>query len=559
MIQIAHPKILFLIFLIFPAVIFVFIHFRKLSRALFSFYGENQESNIYKNLRARLFLKTFFRCLAWICAVLAFSEISWGTKNVQVQKTQSQVSFVFDISYSMTARDCPGKISRLDAVKLYVSNLAALLPQSSFSAVLAKGDGFVALPETDDIASLFSLIENLNPALVSAPGSSIGKGILTSLHSLSLNSAKLNYIWVFTDGDETDSALKSALEESSEAGVSVTLVGFGNEKESEILAGDGKTKVKTALRSEKMKKLVSEINSKPFEKQNFVRYVSADENSSAFFLINQIKTRNLSSGEDFFTSEAVPIKRHGFFVLLALIFLMISFAAEELNLPKSKNANIKSHFGKLNEHRKSTLSFLIFLAVFSSIFTSCGFKNQKQILKGSWNFYQENYKGAIADFLNASVPDENENEKDSMSHQYALFGLASTYIAVGELDSALERLGQLQIGTAAVPKELESAAYYNEGIIYARKNDFELAAAAFKRAILSSPDFLDAKINLELCSRHLEEKSAKEAEIEMQKISENKENSSKMQNEIFNIIRENESKQWKKMESSTKESDILDY
>lgn len=544
MFQIAHPKILILVLLIFPAMIFAFLRFKKLSRALFSFYGVSQKSKIFVNLRTRLFFKTIFCCLAWICAVLAFSGISWGTKNVSVPKNGNQVCFVFDISYSMTARDCLGKISRLDAAKIYASNLVPILPQTSFSAVLSKGDGFAALPETDDISAVFSLIENLNPNLVSSPGSSIGKGIVTALHSLSLNSAKMNYIWVFTDGDETDSNLKSALEESSAAGVPVTLVGFGSEKESEILAGDGKTKVKTALRSQKLKNLVSEISSKPFSKRDLVRYVSSDENSSAYFLINQIKSKNLSGGEDndFFTSEQVPVKRHGFFIFLAILFLMISVLAEEFNLPKSK----------------SIFSFLIFLLI-SSVFTSCGFKNQKQILKGSWNFYQGKYKSSMADFLNASVPRENENAEDSMALQYALFGLASNYIAVGELDSALDRLNQLQIGTAAVPKELESAAYYNEGIIFVQKNDFVQAAEFFKKAILSNPDFLDAKINLELCSRHLEEKSADEAETEMKRISESKENPSQMQNEIFNIIRENESKQWKKMESTAKESDVLDY
>lgn len=556
MFQIAHPKILILILLIFPAVIFAFLRFKKLSRALFSFYGENQKSKIFLNLRARLFFKTFFRCLAWICAVLAFSGISWGTKNVSVPKNGSNVCLVFDISYSMTARDCPGKISRLDAAKFYASNLVALLPQSSFSAVLAKGDGFMAIPETDDISAIFSLIENLNPNLVSSPGSSIGKGILAALHSFSSNSAKMNYIWVFTDGDETDSNLKNALEEASLAGISVTLIGFGSEKESEILTGDGKTKVKTALRSEKMKILAEEAQKKGFaQKNDIICYVSADEKGSAYFLINhlinQIKASNSSDEKDFFAYEVVPVKRHGFFILLALVFLILSVFANEFNLPSSSKS-LKS-----SKKRKSpkTLFFLIFSSFLILISSSCSFKSQKEILKGTWNFYQQNYRTSIARFLNESA----RTKEDSMAHQYALFNLASTYIAVGELDSALDRLNQLQIGTAAVPKELESAAYYNEGIIFVQKNDFAQAADFFKKAILANPDFLDAKINLELCQRNLEEKPAQETEIEMKKISESKENQSQMQSEIFNIIKENESKQWKKMESSAKESNVLDY
>lgn len=560
MIQIQHPKVLIAIFAIVPAAFFVFFHFRKLSRTVLGFYGKDKNLKIYRNLRSRVALKIFFRSLSWLCAVLAFSGISWGSRNVPIPKSGSTVCFVFDISWSMTADDCPGNLSRLDSAKIYAANLLPLIPQSSFSAVLAKGDGFEAIPETDDVSAFLSLAANLNPNLVSAPGSSIGKGIRTALNSLPLNSAKLNYIWVFTDGDETDSNLKNALEEACAKGVPVTLIGFGSEKETEVLTGDGKTKAKTALRAEKMRNLAEEAQKKGFSsfrnpaKDDLIRYISADENGSAYFLAGQVKSRNISgNGGDFLTYEVVPVKRHGLFIALSLIFLALSFVAEELNLPRDDE-------NKSKKLKKSISAVTLCLVIFPMIFCSCGFKNQKEILKGSWNFYQENYRKAMADFLNAAVSNQEEKSKDdSMAHQYALFALSSTYIAVGEFDSALDRISQMSIGTPSVPAELECAAYYNAGIIFERKNDFLQAAQYFKKAVLSNPDYLDAKINLEFCERHLEEKNAQEAETEMQKISENSGNSSQMKNEIFNIIKENENRQWKKMQSSQKESNVLDY
>lgn len=528
MIQFQHPKVLIAVFAVLPAAFFVFSHFKKLSQTIAGFYGEESKSKIYKNLRARIILKTFFRSLSWICAVLAFSGPSWGRQNVPVPKSGSSVCFVFDISWSMMAADCPNKMTRLDAVKVYAANLLALLPGSSFSAVLAKGDGFAALPETDDAAALLSLIANLNPNLVSSPGSSLGKGIHAAVKSIAKDSAKQNYIWVFTDGDETDSSLKNALEEAESSGIQVSLVGFGSEKESEILTGDKKTKVKTALRAKKMKEISNS-------------YVSAEDAGSAYFLVNQIKSTKDSSGSNSFSYEVVPIKRHGLFIALSLIFLMISFVAEEFSLK-----------------RKSKISAVSFCFLLAFSLTSCGSENhQKEILKGSWNFYQGKYRAAMAEFLNETV----STKEDSMAHQYALFGLSSTYIAVSEYDSALDRINQMMVGTAVVPAELESAAYYNAGIIFVRKNDFLTASEYFKKAILSNPEYVDAKINLEFCNRHLEEKNANQNqdESEMQKVSQSNESNSQMQNEIFNIIRENENKQWKKMQSSPSESNVLDY
>lgn len=547
MFQIENPRVLAAVFLVFPAVLFTFLHFKKLSAALSAFYHNSAGSGIYRNIRLRFILKAFFRVLAWICAVLAFAGISWGSRNVPVPKNGNTVCFVFDVSWSMLARDCPEKMTRLDSAKLYAANLLPLIPQSSFSAVLAKGDGFEAIPETDDSVSILTLLENLNPNIVSAPGSSIGRGIQAALNSLPLNSAKMNYIWVFTDGDETDSLLKQALADAASAGIPVTLVGFGRESETEITAGDGKTKVKTSLKAEKMKKLAEEANKKSFlPGKDLIRYIPAAENSSAYLLINQIKARNPQDNGDFFTYEVVPVKKHLLFIFLALLFLMLSFAAAELNingtkLRKSKKAKMKG--------------ITVFMLFLSLLLSSCSFKSHKEILKGAWNFYQQNYRSSMARFLELSI-----NDEDSMAHQYALFGLASTYIAVGEYDSALERLSRIEIGTAAVPDELESAVYYNEGIIFERKNDFIQAAECFKKAILSNPDYLEAKINLELCSRSLAEKNAREAETQMQKISEIKKNEpSQMQNEIFNIIRENESKQWKQSKQTSPENDVLDY
>ena len=57
---------------------------------------------------------------------------------------------------------------------------------------------------------------------------------------------------MFTDGEETDSHLKPALSECIKSGIPVSIIGFGNEDETPVLAGDGQTFVNSALRSQKI-------------------------------------------------------------------------------------------------------------------------------------------------------------------------------------------------------------------------------------------------------------------------------------------------------------------
>ena len=171
--SIGRPQILIAIFAIFPAIFFIFQKFRKIEKA----FSDSKNQRILSSLKISIFLRTIFRAFAWIFAVLAFSEISFGSKKIPVQKSGSSVTFIFDISYSMLARDAPSNLTRLDAVKIYASSLLENLSSSSFSAVLAKGEGFTAVPETEDKSAMLNLIENLSPKLMTSGGSSLSKGI----------------------------------------------------------------------------------------------------------------------------------------------------------------------------------------------------------------------------------------------------------------------------------------------------------------------------------------------------------------------------------------------
>ena len=465
-----------------------------------------------------------------------------------MHKSGSNVSFVFDISYSMLAKDAPSRLTRLDAVKLYASSLIEHLSGSSFSAVLAKGDGFTVIPETEDAAAMLNLLENLSPTLMSSGGSSLGKGIEAALNAIPKNSAKSEYIWVFTDGDETDSRLEKSLELAAKAQIPVTLVGFGSEKESEIMAGDGKTRVKTALRAQKMKEIADSVNSKAasfsFSAQKpRVGYVDSKSQGSAWQLLNQITRTAGEDEESTLAYEVKQVNRHAFFIFWAVVFLILSFVAAEFKLAPLKNKHFRSILEKS----------LVFAAVF--LFASCS-SEKKQILEGAWAWYEGKYTTATADFLTVA----HRAGEDSLAKSYAIFDLSATYVSMGEFDAAHKRLSELNLDDETLPSDVRSAAFYNLGLISAQKNDYALATGYFKRAILADSKNLNAKINLELCEREVTQKQANQAESEMQGVNEEKQTNPDMKNEIFTLIRENEGKKWRNMsDGGEKNDDVLDY
>ncbi len=541
--SIEKPLVLTAILAIIPAVIYTLHRFKNLASSVSGFYQTENDLKIYKKLKASILLRTFLRAFAWIFAVCAYAGISWGTKNIPIQKNGCSVCLVFDISYSMTAKDSLNGKSRLEATTTYAKNLISQLEGTSFSAVLAKGDGFVAIPATEDIFSLNSLLENLSPSLMTSAGSSIGKGIQSAFNSFPPNSARTNFIWVFTDGDETDNQLESALNDAVRFGIPLTIVGFGSKKGREILAGDGKTKVQTFLRSDYLKKLIDKTNKTEFskfrkkvskEESNLLRYVDASESGSAYMLLNQIyDVQKKDADASSFDYESVEVKRHGLFIFLSAMCIILSFIIGEFHI----------------KHRPSFIAVSLMLLSL----TSCQ-SEKKVILHGAWNWYQGNFKTATADFLNA-IYDFSGNEE---ARQYAIFDLASTYISLEEYEGAVDRLNQLNLSPEKTSSTLISQAYYNYGIIYERQNNFATAAEYFKKAVLINPENLNAKINLELCNAQRTESLAQNAESQMQGAGENH-NDSPLKNELFNLIRENDNNQWKKLQSNSQESSVLDY
>ena len=183
------------------------------------------------------------------------------------------------------------------------------------SVVIAKGDGVVAIPITEDKIIVESLLESLNPKLMTSPGSSIGKGILRAKETFEKNYSTAGRIWVFTDGEETDNQLKNALTECIKSGIPVSIIGFGSEKETSVYAGDGITTVKTALRTKAINDAILEVNKKTnyLKNKTQIQFVKADEKGSAAKLINQLITKENSHITNITTYEEKPVPRYKLF------------------------------------------------------------------------------------------------------------------------------------------------------------------------------------------------------------------------------------------------------
>lgn len=529
-----NPKALYLLFLLIPAALISIFQYVKLKKSISSF------NNISKHhIVRRLIFRIICYCAAFFCIVFALSDPYWGIQPIATQTNGTAVSYVFDISYSMNAVDAGVKhnTKRLEAVKLYAKALTKELYGSAVSVVLAKGDGFVAIPLTEDLYSVENLLENLSPGLISNPGTNLAKGITTAIESFPTQSARQSSIVLFTDGDETEGKLEQAITEATTYGIKVVIIGFGSEQGAEVISGDGITPVYTTLKSKELKALVADITNKSNRNiNNSVYYFDATEFGSMKKILNIIEPEK--SSKDFgIAYEMKPVPRYNLFIILAFIFVIIGVLFAELNIKRKKRG--------LN-------ALLIFSLVIMISSCSSDFANGQRILYSTLQWYQKDYQEATVGFM--KVTEEAKLTQNQELLQYGLFGLASSYMMQEEETAALEKLEEI---AADAPESLRFATYYNIGIIAHKHGEYEKAKEAFKQALLIDNTNIDAKINYELS--FMENASNSSAgEKELKPISESDYQSSR-EDTIFSIIRENEQNRWKNSESQNQQRDILDY
>ena len=529
-----NPRALLLLAGIIPAIIVCFIQFRRIVTKC-ALPDTGPARHIMK-LRRRIKSRVFCWTIAWINLCIALADPAWGTKLIPVQKSGAAAAFVFDISYSMNALDTPFEgVTRLEAAARYAGSLIDHMEDTAVSAILAKGDGVIAVPLTEDANAVRSLMSSLSPSLLSSTGSSLGSGVNAAVRSFPVQTGRHSSIVVFTDGEETDGTFLKEVDNALKGGFSVVIVGFGLPTETTVYAGDGITPVGTALRETEIQALVAKANSSLRASSVSARYIAAADIGSAVQVLKIICPDSVTGGGIETGYEQQAEQHYTLFLWLALAFLAAGIICSEW-------------------HVKPQHVSVLLVCLFLPLMTGCSgsLKNANTVLTSTLEWYRKNYQGATAGFL--EVTENAEASKDDILLQYGLYGLSSAYLMQEENDAALERMQEI---ASDAPQEVRFAVWYNTGIIAHKKGDYEAAAHAFKEALRIDNTNVDAKINLEL-SLASNAGSSKSGEQEINPVSET-DHDSTMQDVIFSVIREDEQSKWKSPDMHTEQSSALDY
>lgn len=494
-----------------------------------------------KAIRRRVRIRSIFFSLAWFNLVVAAAGISWGSYLVGVQKSSNGVAMVFDVSNSMLAKDTKNGSTRLKTASQYAKLLMEKSEGTSFSVILAKGDGITAVPLTQDYQLIDSLLEVLSPNLMSAPGTSLYNGIEAALESFPENFSYAPHIWVFTDGEETESRLENAMGLCMEKGVPLTIIGFGSTEGCDVLSGDGTTLVHSSMQKDTILSEIQNSRSKMGKRFEAVScsFVEAEEKGSAAELLSPLKAESTANKNTSFSAfETRDRPRYKLFIVAALLWLVTGIF--------------------VSEKRKSALILQSLLIMM--IFTGC--KESKPVSKSSaknliaragFQYHNSDYNSAIAKYK--TVIEAFENENPAFIRDYGLFNLGTTYLVEGETAAAMEKYDEISSET---DQRILFAVLYNRGVVAYESGNFDTAREYFKGALKIDSTDLHAKINLEL-SISKNESMGRQNESLMTGASDNHEENAGGEHSLFEHLKENDRKQWKNSESTSDADLSKDY
>jgi Ca-activated chloride channel family protein len=133
----------------------------------------------------------------------------------------------------------------------------------------------------------------------------------------------------------------------------------------------------------------------------------------------------------------------------------------------------------------------------------CGQSAETLNNKGNEAFADQDYEGALTAYLGAQedVPEMAEPHYNAANSHYRL----------EDYQQAQQEIEQALVGEES-QQALDQHSYYNLGNTFFQAQQFEPAIEAYKEALRLNPDDLQAKQNLELALRHLQQQEQEQQE-----------------------------------------------
>ncbi|WP_023604670.1 vWA domain-containing protein, partial [Aliivibrio logei] len=409
--------------------------------------------------------------LTWVCITTALAGPSFGYKDTPSFQLSGARILVMDMSRSLYATDI--KPNRLTQAKYKANDLLPYWKEGMTGLVAYANNSYLISPLTEDSKTLENLIQNLSPEIMpyKGKGSNLSSAISQSIEMMKKSGHQQGDIIVITDGI-SNAQLDKVTERVKGTKWRISLLGIGTKNGAPIELPSGQL-----LTDRSGKTVVATLDPQPLitlanETKGIAELIQSDNSDiEAIARLTKTPVEQITQNSD---TQVNSRANHGYWLLFPIVLLTLLSFRKGLILAL----------------------LLVLLPVDKSMANT--------LLSDDYNahqqFEQKNYQEASGQF----------NSKEWKG--------AAQYKA-GDYKGAIESLSGLK----------DPQSQYNLANALAQSGQLEEAKEKYESLLNNNPDMKDAKKNLEVVKKALEQQQQQQQQDDKNKKSDNKQDQKKDQ------------------------------
>ncbi|MBR5717221.1 MAG: VWA domain-containing protein [Bacteroidales bacterium] len=508
----ANPNILWLLIVVVALVVLFLVSRMGSHKALRRFGDLRLLRPLMKGVsEGKLRVKFAIEMLALVCLIIAAARPQFGSKLETVKKEGIEVMVCLDISNSMLAEDI--QPNRLERAKRLLSRLVDNLDNDQVGLIVFAGEAYTQLPITNDFVSAKMFLQSIDPRMVSLQGTAIGAAINLAVRSFTPNEASEKAIVLITDGENHEDDAQGAAANALAKGIHTNVIGIGSTQGALVPDDSGRPgSYRKDASGNPVTTRLDEQMAQAIAAAGQGIYAHADNTNSAVQTLTeslgQLKTTELESHvyADY-DDKFMP------FLVIALILLLI-----DMFLLDKANALIQ----------KIRIFALVGLCMmmFDPASAQSARKARSATREGNTFYHDSLWHDAEMQYRRA----QEQMPTDSVS-QYNLANALLQQQEPEKIQDAMSFYGKvIQSAERGDNHRLASLAAFNAGDICMLGQQYEQAISFFKRALRNNPLDDEARYNLLLAKKLLQQQQNEDQDQEQQQQQQQQEQQQQQQN-----------------------------
>jgi Ca-activated chloride channel family protein len=418
-------------------------------------------------------LRALLVLLALGCLILGAARPQRGAQYVAAKRTGGDVVIALDVSSSMLAEDL--KPNRLQRARHEVATILDRLQGDRVGLVAFAGAAFVQCPLTLDYSAARMFLDFMGPDLIAEPGTDLGEALRVSTRAFGEEGEGYRALVLITDGEDHAGEVEAAAQAARKAGVRVYAVGIGGGGGEPIPERDADGKVIGFKQDREGRVVMSRLHEETLRQIAETTggvYVAAGNTLGLDRILDEIdrlEKRELAGGIRVLYEE-----RYRYFVWPALLMLLL-----EAWVPLRRRA-------------RGAAALLLLLVAGAGPMAARGAA-------------QTNAPAPLPPGWSERLAENEVFREGHPGDPRPLYNLGNLYHEQGDFARAEEFY---QAAVAHLEGEAGARAYYNLGNTRFRAGRFPEARDAFLESLRRDPKNEDAKQNLELTQKMLDERSS---------------------------------------------------